>query len=318
MNMVGIHGKGESVWLAFFLHAVLTQFAPLAREHGDSVFEQRCITQAAQLRTNIELHAWDGAWYRRAWFDDGAPLGAATNDECRIDSIAQSWSVLSHGGDPQHARTAMSSLEQHLVKRESGVIQLLDPPFDKSTLEPGYIKGYVPGVRENGGQYTHAAIWALMAYAELGEHGKAWDLFAMINPINHARSSAAVATYKVEPYVIAADVYAVAPHTGRGGWTWYTGSAGWTYRLLIESLLGIRREGTRLRLSPRLPPDYKSVTMNYRYYATVYQIKVTQSATATQAISVTFDGKTLEDNSFVLNDDQIDHVVEVKLATASA
>ena len=231
MNLVGEHGKGESVWLGFFLYEVLMQFTEVARTRGDHSFVERCQREAAQLRQNLEQNGWDGGWYRRAYFDDGSPLGSASNPECQIDSIAQSWSVLSGAGDAGRSRLAMEAVDKRLVRRDHALIQLLDPPFDKSDLNPGYIKGYVPGVRENGGQYTHGAIWAAMAFAALGDSRRAWELLAMINPVNHARSPEAIATYKVEPYVVAADVYALSPHTGRGGWTWYTGSAGWMYRL---------------------------------------------------------------------------------------
>ena len=239
MNMIGIKGKGESIWLGFFLYEVLTQFTKIASQQGDMQFVERCKSEAHKLQSNIEENGWDGEWYRRAYFDDGSPLGSASNQECKIDSIAQSWSVLSGAGDTKRSRMAMESLDKNLVRREHNLIQLLDPPFDKSNLNPGYIKGYVPGVRENGGQYTHAAIWAAMAFAALGDSKRAWELLAIINPINHTTSPKDIATYKVEPYVVAADIYAVTPHTGRGGWTWYTGSAGWMYRLIVESLLGI-------------------------------------------------------------------------------
>jgi cyclic beta-1,2-glucan synthetase len=198
---------------------------------------------ATTLRENINEQAWDGAWYRRAYFDDGTPLGSATNDECRIDSIAQSWSVLSGAGEPEKIKSAMASADQYLVNKEAGIVQLFDPPFDKSTLNPGYIKGYVPGVRENGGQYTHAAIWLVMAFAAMGNTEKAWELIQLINPINHGADAETVNAYKVEPYVIAADVYGVPLHKGKGGWTWYTGSAGWMYQLIIDSFIGLRKEG---------------------------------------------------------------------------
>ena len=243
MNLVGKEGRGESVWLAFFLHSVLTQFADLAVRHNDAAFSERCLTQARQLKENIEQHAWDGQWYRRAYFDDGQPLGSRTNPECQIDSLPQSWSVISHAGDPERARQAMQAVDARLVRRDAGLIQLFDPPFDHSALNPGYIKAYIPGVRENGGQYTHGAIWTTMAFALLGETERAWELFALLNPVHHGATPDQIATYKVEPYVVAADVYAVAPHTGRGGWTWYTGSAGWMYRLLLETLLGVNLEG---------------------------------------------------------------------------
>ena len=226
------------------------------------------------MRENIEQNGWDGEWYRRAYFDDGSPLGSASNPECQIDSIAQSWSVLSGAGDGKRSRMAMEAVDKRLVRRSDALIQLLDPPFDKSNLDPGYIKGYVPGVRENGGQYTHAAIWAVMAFAALGDNRRAWELLAMINPVNHAATPEAIATYKVEPYVVAADVYALSPHTGRGGWTWYTGSAGWMYRLIVESLLGLRLEVDKLRFAPCLPADWKAFKMHYRYRETVYHITV--------------------------------------------
>ena len=231
MNLVGMRGKGESVWLGFFLCEVLRQFAEVARAHGDPAFAELCRDEGARLRQNIEQHGWDGEWYRRAYFDDGTPLGSAGNAECRIDSISQSWSVLSGPNDRERSRRAMQAVDERLVRRDDALVQLLDPPFDKSNLDPGYIRGYVPGVRENGGQYTHGAVWAAMAFAALGDSERAWELLTMINPVNHALSAAGVATYKAEPYVVAADVYGLPPHVGRGGWSWYTGSAGWMYRL---------------------------------------------------------------------------------------
>ncbi|MGE8263062.1 MAG: GH36-type glycosyl hydrolase domain-containing protein, partial [Stenotrophomonas sp.] len=243
MNRVGDQQRGESVWLGFFLHDTLRRFVGLANARGDAARAQWCEEQAQRLRQNLEQHAWDGAWYRRAWFDNGAMLGSSQNQECRIDSISQSWSVLSGVAAPERATQALDSLYTHLVRKDAKLIQLLDPPFDQTTEDPGYIRGYVPGVRENGGQYTHAAVWAAMAFAQQGDAVRAWELAGMINPLNHTLDAEAVQTYRVEPYVLAADVYAVSPHVGRGGWTWYTGSAGWMYRLLVESLLGIRRDG---------------------------------------------------------------------------
>jgi cellobiose phosphorylase len=274
MNNVGPDGRGESVWLGFFLHRVLLDFAPLALARGDAAFAARCRDSAAQLRTSLETSGWDGAWYRRAYFDDGTPLGAAANVECRIDSIAQSWAVLSGAASGERVAQALDALQAHLVRPESRLIQLLDPPFDGAGADPGYIRGYVPGVRENGGQYTHAAIWAAMANVEAGRTETAWQLYDMINPVRHALTRAGVETYQVEPYVIAADVYAVAPHTGRGGWTWYTGSAGWMYRLSVESLLGIRREADTLRIDPRLPAHWPGFRCTYRYGSSVYRITV--------------------------------------------
>jgi len=316
MNLVGEGGRGESVWLGFFLYEVLTQFSRIAKLRGDLSFVELCQTHAAKLRDNIERNGWDGQWYRRAYFDDGTPLGSAANQECQIDSIAQSWSVLSKAGDPARVKTAMQSFNDRLVRRDSQIIQLLDPPFDKSNLNPGYIKGYVPGVRENGGQYTHAAIWAAMAFAQLGDSQHAWELVGMINPINHAKSRKDIDIYKVEPYVIAADVYAVAPHIGRGGWTWYTGSAGWMYRLIIESLLGLKLENNRLIIEPCIPREWKAFKIHYRYRETVYHINITCMPTGNKGIIITVDGIKQDDAGIPLNNDTQDHQVEVQIPMA--
>ena len=319
MNLVGIGGKGESVWLGFFLHEVLSGFSVLARRHGDTDFAERCASEAAGLRARLAEHAWDGAWYRRAWFDDGTPLGSAQNAECSIDSISQSWSVLSGAGEPGRSRMAMQSLDRRLVRRDHGLIQLLDPPFDSSALDPGYIRGYVPGVRENGGQYTHAAVWAAMAYAALGDGRRAWELMDLINPVNHARSAQAVAVYKTEPYALAADIYALSPHVGRGGWTWYTGSAGWLYRLILESLLGLKLEDGRLRFAPCLPAEWTGYTIDYRHGGTGYRIAVEQRAYAGDAVvpaalRVSLDGEPQPGNAVPLVDDGLEHRVEVIVA----
>ena len=316
MNLVGIEGRGESVWLGFFLHLVLTTFAPLAEQHGDTAYAERCRVAAQNLRTHLAEQAWDGGWYRRAWFDDGTPLGSVLNAECRIDSISQSWSVLSGASDPDRMQQAMRSLDQHLVRRQQGLVQLLDPPFDQSDLNPGYIKGYVPGVRENGGQYTHAAIWAAMAFAKLGDQRRAWELLAMINPINHSRTATAIATYKTEPYVVAADVYAMSPHTGRGGWTWYTGSAGWLYRLIIESLLGLKREADRLYIEPCLPTEWSDYTLHYRYGDTRYRIVVLQSASTTGGRQLSVDGVEQPDQYIQLLDDHQPHTAQLHIHRA--
>jgi cellobiose phosphorylase len=316
MNLVGEHGKGESVWLGFFLYKVLMQFIEVARTRGDTSFVERCEREAAQLRRNIEQHGWDGGWYRRAYFDDGSPLGSASNPECQIDSIAQSWSVLSGVEDAGRSRMAMEALDQRLVHRDQALIQLLAPPFDKSDMNPGYIKGYVPGVRENGGQYTHGAIWAAMAFAALGDSRRAWELLAMISPLNHTMSPEAVATYKVEPYVVAADVYALSPHTGRGGWTWYTGSAGWMYRLIVESLLGLRLEVNKLRLLPCLPADWETFKVHYRYRNTVYNIAVLRTHAGDGETSVSVDGVEQHDKAILLVDDRQEHSVEVRIPDA--
>ncbi len=316
MNLVGAQGKGESVWLGFFLYEVLMQFTRLAQLRGDGQFAERCQREAAQLRQNVERDGWDGEWYKRAFFDDGRPLGSAENAECQIDAIAQSWSVLSGAAEARRARTAMGAVDRRLVRRDHRLIQLLDPPFDKSDMNPGYIKGYVPGVRENGGQYTHSAIWTVMAFAALGDSQRAWELFGMINPVNHANSAAAIATYKVEPYVVAADVYAVAPHTGRGGWTWYTGSAGWLYRLIVESLLGLRLEVDKLRFAPCLPADWESFGLTYRYRETTYHLKVSQTRAVDGKLRVSVDGAEQQEAFVPLVNDRAEHAVEVTVPRA--
>jgi len=314
MNLVGRHGQGESVWLAFFLYENLQQFSQLARSRGDQSFAERCETEAVRLRDRIEQNGWDGEWYRRAYFDDGTPLGSASNSECQIDSIAQSWSVLSGAGDPNRSRMAMAAVDRRLVRHDSGLIQLFDPPFDKSDQDPGYIRGYVPGVRENGGQYTHAAIWTVMAFAEMGDSSRAWELFRMINPIHHGSTASQVSTYKVEPYVVAADVYAVRPHTGRGGWTWYTGSASWMYRLIIESLLGLHLEVNQLRFSPCLPAEWKSLKIHYRFRQTPYHITLLQPEPGLEVERITVDGVDQPGQVLALIDDRQDHQVQVTLA----
>jgi cyclic beta-1,2-glucan synthetase len=314
MNLVGAQGKGESVWLAFFLYDVLTQFAKLAHRRGDAAVADKYTIEAGRLRGNIEAHAWDGDWYRRAYFDDGEPLGSATNPECQIDSLPQSWSVLSGAGMRERSLAAMKSVERLLVRQEARLIQLLEPPFDKSPLNPGYIKGYVPGVRENGGQYSHAAVWTVMAFAAMGEPKAAWELFSLINPVTHAATSEGVATYRVEPYVVAADVYAVAPHTGRGGWTWYTGSAGWMYRLITEWLLGLHFDVDKLRFSPCLPLDWSSFKIHYRYRETVYHITFRNGGTGCTVERVVVDGSEQPERSVPLVDDRNDHNVEVEMA----
>jgi cellobiose phosphorylase len=313
MNLVGEQGLGESVWLAFFLYEILQRFGALARSRGDDPFAEKCEADAAELKLNIEQYAWDGEWYRRAYFDNGDPLGAAVNSECQIDSLPQSWSVLSGAGNTKRSQQAMQSVDERLVRRAEGLIQLFDPPFDKSSDDPGYIKGYLPGVRENGGQYTHAAVWTVMAFAKLGDAERAWELFSLINPVNHSSTPGQIATYKVEPYVVAADVYAVSPHTGRGGWTWYTGSASWFYRLIVESLLGLRLEVDRLRFTPCLPADWKSFQLHYRYRETVYHITVEQPDPSTTVSQVIVDGVVQPDQVVPLHDDRHEHHVTVRL-----
>jgi beta-galactosidase len=312
MNLVGIEGRGESVWLGFFLYAVLTQFGELAKRRGDTLLASGCTSEALRLRGAIERSSWDGDWYRRGWFDDGSPLGTSRNAECRIDSIAQSWSVLSGAGDPVRSRRAMRAVDAQLVRRDAGLVQLLDPPFDRSDPNPGYIQGYVRGVRENGGQYTHAAVWTTMAFAALGDVERAWELMAMINPINHANSPQGIATYRSEPYVVAADVYALAPHVGRGGWTWYTGSAGWMYRLIVESLLGLTVQSGLLSVHPCIPKDWKSYRLEYRFHETSYAVTVSHIA-AGETPGSTVDGVAVPGTAIRLINDQGMHVVAIKI-----
>ncbi|MGB9428631.1 MAG: glucoamylase family protein [Gammaproteobacteria bacterium] len=316
MNKVGEKGQGESVWLGFFLHEVLTRFKKIAELRGDTAFAERCQKEADKLRENLETHAWDGAWYRRAWYDDGTLLGSSSNSECQIDSIAQSWAVLSGVAPAARAHKAMQAVDDRLVDRKDALVKLLVPPFDTSEKDPGYIKGYPPGVRENGGQYTHAAAWAAMAFAALGNRQQAWELLNMLNPLHHGGSVESIALYKVEPYVMASDVYALPPHTGHGGWTWYTGSAGWMYQLIVESLLGLRLSVNKLYVEPCLPADWTSIKIHYRYRETTYHISILQTQTPEAGIQIISDGELQPDNGIPLIDDHQEHSVEVRLAHA--
>ena len=273
MNRVGEGGRGDSVWLGWFLLRTLDLFAPHAEER-DPGRADRWREHAASVQAALEQEAWDGEWYRRGTFDDGTPLGSAASEECRIDSIAQSWAVLSGAADPERAAQAMASVDRHLIRREDGLALLFTPPFDRSAVDPGYIKGYPPGLRENGGQYSHAAMWAILAFAKLGLGDRAGELFALLNPINHARTPEETDRYKVEPYVVAADIYSVPPHTGRGGWTWYTGSAAWMYRAGIEGILGIRCKGKYLFIDPCIPSDWPGFEATVERGSSRYEIKV--------------------------------------------
>ncbi len=310
MDRVGNHGKGESVWLAFFLYKILVSFTDMAQIKNDPRFIATCREASLQLGGNINKNAWDGEWYLRAYFDDGSPLGAAQNEECKIDSIAQSWSVLSGAGEIDRQQKAMDAAEKYLVKKEDGIILLFDPPFNRSSMNPGYIKGYVPGVRENGGQYTHAAIWLIMAYAASGDRKRTWELLQLINPLNHGKDAEAMEKYKVEPYVIAADVYAEPLHKGRGGWTWYTGSAGWMYQLLTESFIGLKRKGNKLYFSPCLPEEWEMVKVEYRYITTVYKIALHQTKEDT-GTTIIINGQEENDDFISLIDDGFAHEVQV-------
>ena len=273
-STVGNKGKGESVWLGFFLYLVLIRFVPIAEKMNDEARSQYCKEMAEILRKNLNNNAWDGRWFRRAYTDNGDILGSLENEECRIDGISQSWAVISGAGDNDKKFISMESLENHLIDRENGIIKLLDPPFENGKLEPGYIKAYLPGVRENGGQYTHAAIWVVLAETMLGFGDKAVELYRMINPIEHSRTREAAQKYKVEPYVVPADVYGASNLAGRGGWTWYTGSSSWFYTAGIEYILGIKVKDNVLSFEPCIPKDWKEYTIRYKFGKSLYNIKV--------------------------------------------
>ncbi|NLP12926.1 MAG: glycosyl transferase [Clostridium sp.] len=314
MNTVGNKGKGESVWLGWFLYSILKGFAPLCERMGDTELAKSYLETADKIVLAIEENAWDGSWYRRAYFDNGVPLGSIQNSECKIDSLAQTWAVISEGGNKDRIIEAMNALENYLVKRDEGLIQLLTPPFDQSDLEPGYIKSYVPGVRENGGQYTHAAAWVVMAFAKMGDGDKALELFDLLNPINHSRTAIEYSRYKVEPYVMAADVYSVPPHTGRGGWTWYTGSAGWIYRVGFEYILGFKKQGEFLVIDPCIPKTWSGFDIKYRYKDIVYLIEVKNPDGVNRGVKkVMVDGAECRDKRIPLISDGKEHKVEVYL-----
>jgi cyclic beta-1,2-glucan synthetase len=269
--------------------------------------------EARWLTGMLEL-AWDGGWYRRAYFDDGTPLGSAQNEECRLDSLTQSWAVLAGTADPRHAALAMDAVRAHLVRREARLVLLLTPPFDRSMLDPGYIKGYLPGIRENGGQYTHAAVWTVLALAGLGVGDEAMELFHMLNPINHTRAAEDVERYRVEPFVVAADVYAHPMHVGRGGWTWYTGSAGWMYRAAIEGLLGLSRRGETFAVNPSIPAMWPECSLQWRFGETLYRVNVLNPAHRCCGVrSATLDGIAVDPLAIPLRDDRRTHVVEIEL-----
>jgi cyclic beta-1,2-glucan synthetase len=320
MNRVGAGGKGESVWNGWFLLTILPSFADLADRRGDKERARKYRDTARSVLAAIEENAWDGAWYRRAYFDDGTPLGSAQNDECRIDSIAQTWAVMAEAAGAEAPRLAeraqqsMAAVDRQLVDRDNGLILLFTPPFDRGKLEPGYIKGYVPGIRENGGQYTHAATWVVQAAALLGQGDRAVELFGLLNPTRHTATPEGVARYKVEPYVVAADVYGVPPHAGRGGWTWYTGSAGWLYRVAVETILGFKREGNRLRIEPCIARKWPRYEITYRHGRATYIITVVNPHGVQRGLqALRVDGQAVEDGAFDLVDDGKSHQVEVVL-----
>lgn len=313
-SRIGIKGKGESVWLGWFLFQILTRFASLCDDRRDPERGARYRRIAEELQENMERYGWDGGWYRRAYFDDGTPLGSTQNRECLIDAIAQSWAVLSGAARPTRAKDAMLALEHYLWHKEDGVLLLLTPPFENFLPDPGYIKGYVPGVRENGGQYTHAACWAILAYTILGEGDKAEELFQMLSPIHHARTELEVNRYKVEPYAVAADVYATHPHIGRGGWTWYTGASGWMYQAGLEGILGFKRKGDKLVLKPCIPSRWSGYRLTYQYLTTKYEIVVENPMSRmTGCKRITLDGELLQEPVVMLKDDGQTHTVRLTM-----
>lgn len=314
MNRVGVEGKGESVWLGWFLYTTLQKFIPICAARQDEDYATQFTDVSKKLLEAIEQNGWDGNWYRRAYFDNGEPLGASQNHECRIDSLAQTWAVISKAANPDRIHMAMHALEDHLVDQEHGLIKLLTPPFVDGQLEPGYIKGYVPGVRENGGQYTHAAAWVIEAYSMMGDGDKAMGLFDLINPINHSRTPTERSIYKVEPYVMAADVYSAYPHEGRGGWTWYTGSANWMYEVGLTSLLGITRLGDNLMVSPCIPRFWQEYTVKYNFKETVYVVNVSSpNNISTGKTRITMDGRLLDMMTVPLINDATEHQVNIEL-----
>ena len=275
MSTVGNKGKGESVWVGWFLYKILDGFKEICNYKKDNEKEDEYNTFQEFIRENLEKNAWDGGWYRRAYFDNGKPLGSRENDECKIDSLSQSWSIISNAAKLARAQEAMEAVDRYLVDKDKGLIKLLAPPFDKSSLEPGYIKGYVAGVRENGGQYTHAAVWVILALTKLGLGDKAWKYYNMINPINHSNTELEARSYKVEPYVMSADVYIKEPHGGRGGWSWYTGASGWMYKVGLEDILGLKKiEGKGYKIEPCIPEMWNEYDINIKNETEDYKIKV--------------------------------------------
>lgn len=312
MNTVGNKGKGQSVWLGWFLYDILDDFIHLCEKVGDIQRKNRYSEFKEKLKKDLNTNAWDGQWYLRGFYDDGSPLGSSQNMECKIDSLGQSWAVISNAGEEEKIHLAMDAVEEYLIRRNEGLVLLFTPPFDNSDQKPGYIKGYVPGVRENGGQYTHAAAWVIKAFAMMGEGNKAVEIYHMINPVNHTRTQLECSTYKVEPYVMSADVYAVNPHVGRGGWSWYTGVAGWMYSVALEDILGIRKNGDRMTVEPSIPSQWNGFTIHYRYGDTMYHINVKRENQETsQNIKIYVDGSFQEYIS--LEDDGEQHQVEVRI-----
>jgi cyclic beta-1,2-glucan synthetase len=314
MNRVGAGGKGETVWGGWFLITCLERFATLAEARGEMGQASAWREHAGRIRQAIEEHAWDGQWYRRAYFDDGTPLGSAQNDECQIDSIAQSWGVISGVAEPERVHRAMAAVYERLVRADDRLILLFAPPFDHGKLQPGYIRGYVPGIRENGGQYTHAATWVVQAAALLRDGTRAIELFELINPVRHGDSAEAVARYQIEPYVVAGDVYGAPPHTGRGGWSWYTGAAAWLFRVALETILGLRLRGTHATFDPCIPAAWRTFGMTFRHGSATYRVTVENASGAGHGVrQVLLDGAPCATDAIPLQDDGAAHVVRVIL-----
>jgi cellobiose phosphorylase len=318
MNRVGAEGRGESVWNGWFFLTVLKSFSKISSSRQDERRALWCGEQAEKLRAALEMNAWDGAWYRRAYFDDGAPLGSSSNDECQIDAIPQAWAVISGEADQTRTDRAMKAVYDRLVNRQAKLIQLFDPPFENGVLQPGYIKGYVPGIRENGGQYTHAATWVVLAAALQGDGDRAWRLWNLLNPIRHSATAKDAQRYAVEPYVVSADIYGAPPHTGRGGWTWYTGSASWLYRVALEAILGFHRQGEMLTIEPCIPKSWPEFQIEYRYGSATYSIHIDNKASVSRGVrSIVLDDQPLTNGKIPLVDDGDCHLVQVTLGQLS-
>ena len=314
LNHVGIKGKGESVWMGWFLAKISNDFSDVCESRNETKLAEKYRRHAQLLKDSLESNGWDGNWYLRAFFDDGTPLGSHKNEECKIDSLPQSWSVISELGDVKRQKQAFASVEKYLIRSDEKLALLLTPPFAKSKPDPGYIQGYPPGIRENGGQYTHAATWIIIAYAMLGEGDKAGELFSMLNPINHTLTTDDLETYKTEPYVVAADIYSHPQHTGRGGWTWYTGAAGWLYQAAVEHILGFRKQGETLIIEPCIPSNWSEFEIVYRYKQTTYHIKVENPENVCAGVSnLTLDGRNRADKKIPLVDDESEHQVKIEL-----
>jgi cellobiose phosphorylase len=314
MNRVGIEGRGESVWLAWFLAKTLTEFSHVARLMGDTERETLCLSSAKRIAKAVDEHAWDGQWYRRVSFDDGSWLGSQQNPECQIDAIAQSWAVISGLGDPERAASAMAASEARLIVPSMRMMKLLDPPFSHTRPDPGYIQSYPAGIRENGGQYTHGVLWSVLALSLLGAGDRAGELLSLLNPIRHGDTPDGVERYRVEPYVVAADVYGGSGYEGRGGWTWYTGSAGWMYRIGLEHVIGLRRRGRTLAITPCIPSTWDRFEIEYKYGSATYHIVVDNAERVCQGVlRLEVDGQRVADGYIRLESDDRVHEVRVTL-----